>query len=428
MNKFYLLFICLLSSVNALPHAAPNSVLEFVIADKQVICTLKLPLKELQFTVNFDVTNNTESLFENHYLEIQQYVQNHFYIKGQDAAKWQLKIVEMKLETSSESAVNDHQDLIIKIIFSPNLKGNTRNFIVFYDGIMHQLVTHKAIVYIKQDWQNGIVGHQNSEIGSISADALNGIVEPFAINLETGNNWKGFKAMFLLGMDHIAEGVDHLMFLLLLLLPSPLLVTARKWDKPQSWKSSFIKILKIVTGFTIGHSVTLFLGTLQWIETPILFVEILIALSIFITACHAIIPIFYKREILIAVAFGLIHGLAFSQTLIELELTSTKMFLSLLGFNLGIEAMQLLVIIVIMPILVYLSQNKTYHIFRIVFAIFGMIASVGWITELLTDSPNIISTGMAKIPKIGIWLYLLLLSLCLVQFIVIKKRKTKNSE
>lgn len=425
MHKKLFLLICLIFCVKAMPHAMPNSVLEFAITDDKVVCHLKLPLKEFQFAVGFDVTNDTDNLFENHQQKLEDYIQNHFHIIGKNGDKWQIQLTEMLLETSIESDGGIYKELSIKLIFIPKQNESTRNFTIFYDAILHQLVTHKAIISIKQDWQNGIVGHQNSEIGMISVDFSNNEIKPFLVNLEVGNNWKGFKAMFWLGIDHIADGVDHLMFLLLLLLPSPLLVISQKWNKSQGWKISLWKILKIVTGFTIGHSVTLFFGTMQWFETPILIVEILIMISIFITAIHALRPIFYKREIVIAVVFGLIHGLAFSQTLVELELTSTKMFLSLLGFNLGIEAMQLFVILMVMPFLIYLSQNKYYHIFRMIFAVFGMIASIGWISELLTDTPNLVSELLSKIPQIAKWLVLLLVVLSVFQFRILQKAKNK---
>ena len=423
MTKFLSVISCLLLTVQSFAHPMPNSVLAFSVNDKNIVCNLQLPLKELQFAVGFDVTNNTENLFKNHYKTIETYIQNHFYIQGESEKKWQMTVAEMQLETTSESDMEMHQKIICKIIFKPDPKDNSRQFAIFYDGIMHQLVTHKAIVSIKQDWQNGIVGHQNSEIGLIAVDLSTNTVKPFVVNLRSGSNWTGFQAMFWLGIDHIAEGIDHLMFLLLLLLPAPLLVVSHKWSIAQGWKNSFIKIIKIVTGFTIGHSVMLFLGTMQWFETPTLLVEILIAMSILITAIHAIKPIFYKHEIWVAIGFGLIHGLAFSQTLVELELTSTKMFLSLLGFNLGIEAMQMFVVVMVMPWLVYLSQNKSYHFFRIAFAAFGMIASVGWIAELLTDTSNFISNFMSKIPSIAKWLVLILIIFSLMQYIFIKTRK-----
>lgn len=101
------------------------------------------------------------------------------------------------------------------------------------------------------------------------------------------------------------------------------------------------------------------------------------------SAVHALRPIFPNREVLIASGFGLIHGMAFSFTLAELNLSPAQMALSLLGFNLGIEAMQLLIIAVTMPWLIVLAQTPLYTPLRIVGASVAAMAAAGWLGERL---------------------------------------------
>lgn len=423
MKKCLLFLSWFLFSLSAFAHPFDNATLAFAVADNKVSCQLRIPLEQLQFAVDFNVTSNTDVLLKNHSNDLQNYIEKHFQIKGESGTFWQMKILNVRIENTSDKTVKLHKDIFLEIVFQPNQKERTRIFTIYYDAVIHQLITHKAIVSINQDWENGNVGHHDIQVGIIGYNQELNAANPLVISLQAGSNWTGFKAMFWLGVDHIADGVDHLMFLLLLLLPAPLVVIANKWQKNQSNAKSFIKILKIVTGFTIGHSVTLFIGTMQWFEMPVLIVEVVVAASIFITGIHALKPIFYKREMVVAISFGLIHGLAFSQTLVDLNLSSGKLLLSLLGFNLGVETMQLFVILAVMPFLVYLSGFTLYQFIRIFFATVGLIASAAWITELLTDQSNSVTDLLALIPVYAHWLVVVLISVSVIHFICVRKIK-----
>jgi hypothetical protein len=96
-------------------------------------------------------------------------------------------------------------------------------------------------------------------------------------------------------MCHIAEGTDHMLFLLVLLLPAPLLVARAEWGTPVGVRQSLLRIFGIVTAFTIGHSLTLSLAALGAVTVPSHPVEVLIAVSILVSAVHAFRPIFPGR-------------------------------------------------------------------------------------------------------------------------------------
>lgn len=187
--------------------------------------------------------------------------------------------------------------------------------------------------------------------------------------------------LFYLGMRHIAEGTDHLLFLLVLLLPAPLLVTDSRWGSPIDARQSLLRILRIVTAFTIGHSITLCLAAFGIVNIPSRPVEVLIAVSIFVSAAHALRPLFPGREVLIAACFGLIHGLAFAATLDRLGLGRWERVAGVLAFNVGIETMQILAVAAILPSLLMISRTRAYLVLRIGGAIFAGAASAGWIIE-----------------------------------------------
>ena len=74
--------------------------------------------------------------------------------------------------------------------------------------------------------------------------------------------------MFRLGARHIAEGTDHLLFLLALILPAPLAAANGSWGGYAGWKTACRRIVKVVTAFTLGHSITLVFGALGWVRPP----------------------------------------------------------------------------------------------------------------------------------------------------------------
>ena len=133
-------------------------------------------------------------------------------------------------------------------------------------------------------------------------------------------------------------------------------------------------------------------------------VEVLIAFSILVSAAHALRPLFPGREALIAVFFGLIHGLAFAATLGRLGLGRWERVLSILAFNLGIEAMQLIVVAAIMPSLLLLSRTRGYFVLRIGGALFAGLAAVGWIAERLLGVRNSVDVIVNSVAHQAGWI------------------------
>jgi HupE / UreJ protein len=214
----------------------------------------------------------------------------------------------------------------------------------------------------------------------------------------------GFASIFRLGMRHIAEGTDHLLFLLSLLLPAPLMVIGSRWAVFAGVRHSLLRILGIVTAFTVGHSITLAMAALGLVRVPSRPIEVLIALSILLSAVHALRPLFPGREAWIAAFFGLIHGLAFAATLEELGLGRWQRVAGILAFNLGVETMQLLVVAAIMPSLVLISRTRAYPFVRVGGALFAGFASLGWIAERLLDIHNSANVVMGIVAHHAVWI------------------------
>jgi hypothetical protein len=213
-----------------------------------------------------------------------------------------------------------------------------------------------------------------------------------------------FSSLFHLGMRHIAEGTDHLLFLITLLLPAPLLLAGRRWGPPAGVRQSLLRILGIVTAFTIGHSITLTLAALGALHVASRPIEVLIAVSIFVSALHALRPIVPGKEALIAGFFGLIHGLAFAATLDRLGLGRWERMTGIFAFNVGIEAMQMLVVAAILPSLMLMSRTRAYSLLRIGGALLAAAASLGWIVERLFDIETPVDTIVNVLARHALWI------------------------
>ena len=268
-----------------------------------------------------------------------------------------------------------------------------------YDVIFHHLITHTAVVTLASDWRNGVIGEEPVLLGTMrDTDAA------IAIDRSGGSWFQGFAAMFRLGARHIAEGTDHLLFLLALILPAPLVAAGGRWGGYAGGKTALRRIVKVVTAFTLGHSITLVLGALGWARLPGAVVESAIALSILVSAVHALVPIFRGREVYIAGGFGLVHGLAFAATLTGFEFDPLTMVSSVLGFNLGIEAFQLVVILAAMPWLVLLARSRVYGPLRITGAALTGIAAAAWFAERAFGWGNPVNPLVESVASHGIWL------------------------
>ena len=198
----------------------------------------------------------------------------------------------------------------------------------------------------------------------------------------------GYIGMVKLGMRHIAEGTDHLLFLLVLLLPAPLVAAGGRWGRYRGARVGAVRLLRIVTAFTLGHSLTLALGATGAIRAPVAIVEVLIAVSILVSAVHAIRPIFPGREAVVAGGFGLVHGLAFATTIAGFGIDAWHTALTVLGFNVGIELMQLVIVLVTVPWLFVLGRTRGYAWLRAGGGVLAGIAATGWIGERAFGMPN----------------------------------------
>lgn len=171
---------------------------------------------------------------------------------------------------------------------------------------------------------------------------------------------KGASSFFLLGVEHIATGYDHLLFLLALILCG----------------GNLVSLLKIITAFTLAHSITLGAAALDFVTLPSTLVEAVIALSIAYVAFENLFPRFaVSHRWHVSFLFGLVHGFGFSSVLKEIGLPKDSLLWSLLNFNLGVEAGQAIAVLIVVPLLIQLK--KTSYEARVVRAFSAAVLVIG---------------------------------------------------
>ena len=184
------------------------------------------------------------------------------------------------------------------------------------------------------------------------------------------------------GVKHIAIGFDHILFLVALLLPAVLVRGKGAWTPVTDLRTAFWSVFKIVTAFTVAHSITLSLAVLDVVQLPSRFVESAIAASVLITALDNLWPFLPRKRWLVAFTFGLLHGFGFASVLVDLKLPASTLILSLFGFNVGVEIGQLILVAILVP-LAYVSRASWVYTRIALGAGSAVIAaiSLGWFLE-----------------------------------------------
>ncbi|MFT4024447.1 MAG: HupE/UreJ family protein [Flavihumibacter sp.] len=413
----------------AFAHQAPTTIVLVDVSPSTVSLELQLPVPELELAFGNDIGKDPEHLVARFGAQLKEYLLAHIHVYRQRELPWQAAVDELHMAKGyyPENGL-PYWELIASVAITPPAGVSTRRFTLDYDVIMHQVINHAAFVSVRNDWEAGNTGGNAADAGVIRWDGRDNVIHPLNINLAEGSWFNGARHMLAEGMEHIKTGTDHLLFLLVLLLPSMLLVKNKRWAAFGGVKYSAFRLFKIVSAFTVGHSLTLIAGTLGWVHIASQPVEICIAASILVSAVHAIVPLFYGREIYVAGAFGLVHGLAFASVLSALHLSGGPLVLTLLAFNTGIECMQLLIVLLLMPWLILLSTTRVYTLFRVVLALLAAAAAIGWLTERISGHDNIISRFMQSEWLVHKGIIVFFALLCVTLYTICRNRKADVQE
>ena len=173
------------------------------------------------------------------------------------------------------------------------------------------------------------------------------------------------------GIHHILIGYDHILFLLSLLLPAVWIrsaatdprtgVTRTRWVPANDLRLALTSVLKVVTAFTVAHSITLALSVLDVVDPPSRWVESIIAASVVLAALNNIWPLISEARWKLTFVFGLVHGFGFASALKDAGLAKGALVGPLVGFNVGVEIGQLCIVALVLPIAWSLRDTRTYR-------------------------------------------------------------------
>ncbi len=343
LRTFYVLivvFFCWNSPVYA--HKPSDSYLAIAVKENYIQGQLDIALRDLEYAIGLDENANNEITWQE-VLNKQQETNAYAF------ARLQINNNQNACPITPQKTLIDHHTdgAYVVIKFDASCKEAIDELNLNYTLFADIDPSHRSL--LKLDYKNttktSIFGPENAKQSFI---------------LETPNHLTEFKNYVVEGIWHIWIGYDHVMFLISLLLPAVLVLKANIWQPSTSFKSTFIEVLKVVTAFTVAHSITLTLATLQVISLPSRWVEAAIAASVVIAALNNLFPKILKHRWMAAFAFGLIHGFGFATVLADLGLQNTTLILALVGFNIGVEIGQIGILSVYLPISFALRKTWFY--------------------------------------------------------------------
>jgi hypothetical protein len=337
----------------------PNSVVNLDLGTSIVRVETVLPANELRLANRL-----TPALRRG----LEEYLSAHIILTDTSGQRLTLRDQKVWIE---EGVPFDH--VAAKLNFARN---GTGKFVLHDDAITHVVMSHLIAVYLRGNDQAGALDAPSELIGMLQNPQSDVLV------VEDRSGQRGqFADAFRIGMRHISLGGDHLLFLLTLLIPAPFIAAGGAWCAPRAARATFQQLALIVTAFTLGHSTTLMLGVLFDWQLPWAMIEVAIALSVFVAAVQAWRPIIGNREPLMAAVFGLIHGLAFSGVIGRQLIDPWVKFQAVLAFNLGVEVVQITLVLLIAPLLIHFARVRRYHTFRALASLAVGLVATCWIGQ-----------------------------------------------
>ena len=343
---FFLCILTILSHSSAFGHKLGQSYTYLRIYDDKIMGRFEIILDDLNRALsrNSAAPPITLENLNEHLEEIQEYFKNHvtFTVNGE-----QLGYRFTEFDTFEQK--------YLQLKFSLTEKRSTPVLIDIDYSVMFDVdIEHIGMVLIEQYWRANIFNNEAQPALIFTKSH-----QSQQLDLSNYTMLKGFIGVVKLGVRHIWFGFDHLLFLIALVLPAAMIRREHQWEPVTKFNSAIFYLIKLVTLFTIAHTMTLSLAALSVIDLPTRLVDLVIAISIAIVALDILFPIFKKKIAYVVFIFGLFHGFSFASVLSHLGVLGEHTALSLFGFNLGIEIGQVAVILIIFPIL-YLIRDYTF--------------------------------------------------------------------
>jgi HupE / UreJ protein len=348
-------------------HKPSDSYLTLEVQDSRVAGQWDIALRDLDFAIGLDANQDdaiTWGEVKARHADIAAYALSRLRI-GPESAPCPAEVTGQLIDNHSDGA---YAVLRFTATCAAAPKTLTLSYHLFFDLDPQ----HRGLVRIVHDGA--------TRAGILSADA-----PEQRFTLAELSPWHAFVDYGNEGIWHIWTGYDHILFLLSLLLPAVLVrarIPGERWQGAPDFRAALIDVVKVVTAFTLAHSITLSLAALGVVSLPSRMVESAIALSVLLAALNNLWPMVFERRWLIAFCFGLIHGFGFASVLADLGLPQGSLLIALVAFNLGVEVGQLAIVSVFLPVAYVMRNSAIYRrgIFVAGSAAIALVA-LGWLIQ-----------------------------------------------
>ena len=324
-------------------HVASNGFLSANVAGRDVTGSIEIAVRDVELAVGIDTDRDgkiTWGELRDGEPQLSRYLAQHvsFMVRGEAC----------RLSFQSLAVNNRVDGSYAWLPFTARCPADVRELTIDYTAMNDIDPSHRGLLTLTAG-------------NAVHTGVLGGAGGQAAFAVFAPSRARAFAEYFHAGIWHILSGIDHLLFLLSLLLPAVLLRKGGQWEPVSEASPALISIFKVVTAFTLAHSLTLTLAALDIVRLPSRLTESVIAVSIVIAALNNIFPIVTETRARIAFAFGLLHGFGFASVLADMGLPQGARLISLVAFNLGIETGQLAVVLAVVPLIYGLRAGVFYR-------------------------------------------------------------------
>ena len=376
MFGLWVLMVALLGSGAALAHSSSNSYLTLSAPAGSLTLRADLHLRDVDLVFDLDADRDGQVTWgETH-------------LRQAELASWldqglQLSTAGQKCQLgTADLQASQHADgTYLSAQWTPNCPGLSNlasaNLSLRYGLMFAQDSLHRGLLKV--------------DLPGLQTSALLSPERPEAqVSRADSSAWRVFGRYIVEGVWHIWIGIDHIVFLLSLLVLAPLLPSRHRitqWPAAQQARPVLMDVLAVVTAFTVAHSITLGLTIMEWLTPPPDLVEPAIALSVVLAALNNLLGVNSLKRWRLAFVFGLVHGFGFASVLLDLGLPASALVAALGGFNVGVELGQLAIVLVFLPIAWLLRHTRFYRwvivaggsAAIVVLGLFWTLDRIGWL-------------------------------------------------
>ena len=342
MRRVIIIWLALMSAP-ALAHKPSDSYLSLSIEGTQIQGQWDIAVRDLDYALGLDANDDgvlTWGEVRTRHAPIATYALSHLRLLRNNEA-CPITVTEQLLDTHSDGAYH-------VLRFRATCTQEPRSLGIEYRLFFDLDPQHKGLLRL-------------SHAGITQTAVFDRQHATRRITFDSHGTWRALWDYGVQGVWHIWTGYDHLLFLLILLVPAVLRRERAHWQGVENFRAALLDTAKVVTAFTVAHSITLSAVALGLVSLPSRLVESAIAASIIVAAINNIVPVWQMRRWPLALVFGLIHGFGFASVLTDLGLPAGALASALVGFNLGVEAGQLAIVMLFLPLAFLLRASLFYR-------------------------------------------------------------------